>query len=290
MAQGFLGDCLIFIISQRRAGSTLLQRVLAGHPLVQTSAEPWLLLHPVNALREKGIQTECGHDGTYVGLGDFLAHYADGKATYLDAVRAMAQVLYDRALQGTGSTCFLDKTPRYCLIISEHRDLFPEAAFIFLLRYPLAVFCSAMSVWPQDQYWPHLASRFDLILLGLGEDEHVAALFPGSTSLRASSRLAVASYVPRLKNHRLILTLPVLNSSRCGLFIVSGESKPRALSQAWADTAKEPPLPVQIVQAQPGDLIWLVDGVAHASGDVQDVLGAPESAHHSTKGVGKAWK
>ena len=54
----FLGEGLIFIISQPRAGSTLLQRMLSGHPDIATAAEPWLLLHPLYGLRQHGIQAE----------------------------------------------------------------------------------------------------------------------------------------------------------------------------------------------------------------------------------------
>ena len=45
-----LREDLIFVISQPRLGSTFLQRLLAGHPEVQTSAETWLMLHPASGL------------------------------------------------------------------------------------------------------------------------------------------------------------------------------------------------------------------------------------------------
>ena len=54
----YLGHDLIFLISQPRSGSTLLQRMLAGHSWIQTSAETWLMLHPAYGLRHQGIQTD----------------------------------------------------------------------------------------------------------------------------------------------------------------------------------------------------------------------------------------
>ena len=55
---GKQGENLIFIISQPRAGSTLLQRILGGHPEIHTAAEPWIMLHPLYALKSKGCSAE----------------------------------------------------------------------------------------------------------------------------------------------------------------------------------------------------------------------------------------
>ena len=55
LGANYKGHDLIFIISQPRSGSTLLQRVLAGHPDVATSAETWLMLHPVYESRKRGL-------------------------------------------------------------------------------------------------------------------------------------------------------------------------------------------------------------------------------------------
>ena len=44
MSDSYLGDNLIFIISQPRSGSTLLQRMLSGHADIKSAAETWLML------------------------------------------------------------------------------------------------------------------------------------------------------------------------------------------------------------------------------------------------------
>ena len=51
MSDEYLGENLIFIISQPRSGSTLLQRMLSGNKDIKTSAETWLMLHPLYAVR-----------------------------------------------------------------------------------------------------------------------------------------------------------------------------------------------------------------------------------------------
>ena len=127
MAASFLGEGLIFIISQPRSGSTLLQRVLAGGPEVQTSAETWLMLHPLywNKGEEK-IAAEYSSSWAREAVEEFLDNYTDGRDVYDDAIRAWAEVIYTNALQQNGKRYFLDKTPRYFFIIgetSEHQNM-----------------------------------------------------------------------------------------------------------------------------------------------------------------------
>jgi Sulfotransferase family len=139
------GRNLIFLISQPRAGSTLLQRVLGGHPAIHTVSEPWLMLHPVYALR--GVQAEYGGHLAHPALLDFLRALPAGEDTYLEAVRLMCSYLYDSALEQANKSLFLDKTPRYYLIVPELLRIFPEARFIIMLRNPLAVVASIVSTW-----------------------------------------------------------------------------------------------------------------------------------------------
>ncbi|RMD58848.1 sulfotransferase [Candidatus Parcubacteria bacterium] len=180
----FLGDSLIFIISQPRAGSTLLQRILAAHPKVHTSAEPWLMLHPLYALKGEGISAEFDSQLAYAALQDFLAYYADGESTYLQALRCMAGVLYERALQGTGAQFFLDKTPRYYFIIPELYRLFPEARFIFLIRNPLAVLYSILTTWVGSNLHWLARHRHDLLLAPTRILEGIQLVGPNAVVVR----------------------------------------------------------------------------------------------------------
>ncbi len=72
----------------------------------------------------------------------------------------------------------------------------------------------------------HLGSKngsLDLVLLGLGEDGHTASLFPLTSALGESERLAVANWVEKLNTHRLTLTSKAINVARNIVFLVSGK-------------------------------------------------------------------
>ncbi len=155
MADSYRGKNLIFIISQPRSGSTLLQRVLAGHPDIQTSAETWLMLHPVYGLRGAGIETEYGAAFAAEGVREFIQNYAADSDIYDEAIRNWAQTIYGDALGKHGKTIFLDKTPRYFFIVPELYRLFPEAKFIFLIRNPMAVLASELTTYVKGD-WPVL--------------------------------------------------------------------------------------------------------------------------------------
>ncbi|MFN2289781.1 MAG: 6-phosphogluconolactonase [Anaerolineae bacterium] len=107
---------------------------------------------------------------------------------------------------------------------------------------------------------PH--TRFDLMLLGLGSDGHTASLFPDSATLQETARLVAAAeahYEDRPAS-RITLTLPVINTSRHILFLVSGSSKAEILQQVLSEP--QGPLPAQRVQPRAGELTWLVDEAA----------------------------
>ncbi len=149
-APSYKGHNLIFIISQPRAGSTLLQRILGGHPDIHTTAEPWIMLHPLYALKDSGLAAEFDAGLARQGTADFIAQAPEGRTLYIEALQQMGGTLYNRILEVNGKRFFVDKTPRYYLIIDELKCVFPEAKFIILLRNPLAVLSSTLKTWFQN--------------------------------------------------------------------------------------------------------------------------------------------
>lgn len=105
--------------------------------------------------------------------------------------------------------------------------------------------------------------RFDLILLGVGADGHTASLFPGALSLREKKRWVVAVEGAGASSPvgRLTLTLPVINSSRGAVFLVSGPGKGEVLETILKRPDEARGLyPAALVRPTRGELFWLVDG------------------------------
>lgn len=105
--------------------------------------------------------------------------------------------------------------------------------------------------------------RFDLVLLGLGEEGHTASLFPDSPALEERERLVAAPYVDKLRAYRLTLTLPVLNAAARVAFLAAGKSKRAILPQVLYGTGTVP-VPAQRVRPLQGALLWFIDEEAGA--------------------------
>lgn len=106
--------------------------------------------------------------------------------------------------------------------------------------------------------WP----RFDLILLGMGEDGHTASLFPGSAALQERSSITVANWVEKFQSNRITFTFPVLNHAAEDLFLVSGESKSQVLREIFSRSPGQAVYPAEMVRPQNGRLLWIADKAA----------------------------
>jgi len=141
----------IFIVSLPRAGSTLLQRIMGATSEIYTVSEPWLLLPQIYSMKKSGAAAEYGHYNSYLALTDFVKHLPRGWDDYRETIRLNALTLYQKAA-GDQAMYFLDKTPRYNLVVQELHDIFPEAKFIYLWRNPLAVVASILNTWGNGQW------------------------------------------------------------------------------------------------------------------------------------------
>jgi 6-phosphogluconolactonase len=106
--------------------------------------------------------------------------------------------------------------------------------------------------------WP----RFDLVLLGMGEDGHTASLFPGLDAVKEESKWVLATKQPESGQDRITLTLPVLNHAARILFLIAGAAKAERLAQVLRGEPSPDPLPAQLIHPVKGSLEWLVDRAA----------------------------
>ncbi len=106
--------------------------------------------------------------------------------------------------------------------------------------------------------------RFDVIILGIGDDGHTASLFPNSPALNVPDRLAVAARAPDEPRERMTLTLPVINNARAVHFLVAGAAKRHALQCAFGSPKGMQSCPASLVNPTDGSLTWWLDEEAAA--------------------------
>ena len=185
----------------------------------------------------------------------------------------------------------------YSLLAGEYRNRIPwnKALFFFgdernvppdspesnyrmaseTLLEPLGIEGPAVIRWQTElgateaaaEYDRHMAAGgpHDLILLGLGSDGHTASLFPNSSALRETEKLAVANWIDKFNDFRLTMTFPAINRSTCAMFLVSGIEKAGAVRSVLEGEFRPDEYPAQMVGPEQGQLLWLLDEAA-ASG------------------------
>lgn len=106
--------------------------------------------------------------------------------------------------------------------------------------------------------------RFDIMLLGLGENGHTASLFPHTKVIDEQAEGVRELYVEEEKEFRVTLTAPLINRSHHILFLVTGEKKAGILKKILTASYQPENYPAQLVKPVDGTLNWLVDHKAAA--------------------------
>lgn len=106
--------------------------------------------------------------------------------------------------------------------------------------------------------------KFDLILLGMGPDGHVASLFPNHPVLDEKDEwVTFITDSPKSPPERITFTLPVINSASNVAVVVTGESKAEAVHLATDDVGADClSLPARLVRPIRGKLVWFLDKLA----------------------------
>jgi 6-phosphogluconolactonase len=98
--------------------------------------------------------------------------------------------------------------------------------------------------------------KFDLILLGMGDDGHTASLFPNTNALIEKNEVAVINKVPQLKTERITLTYPTILNAIEIIVMVKGENKEEIISELYSSSSKKYPM-LKIVEEH-SNLKWLI--------------------------------
>jgi 6-phosphogluconolactonase len=110
-----------------------------------------------------------------------------------------------------------------------------------------------------SKHFGHGLPVFDLTILGMGPDGHIASLFPGHGELSIGEVVVAESNSPKPPAERLSLSFDVLNASAKLIFVVSGLDKSAAVTAVHTDENCQ--LPAAKIQAK-GETIWFIDQAA----------------------------
>ena len=106
---------------------------------------------------------------------------------------------------------------------------------------------------------------FDVLMLGIGPEGHVASLFPGRPALGDSRPVVAVRDSPKPPPTRLSLTLPSLQAAREVWILASGEEKADAVALALTGAGPEGAAPVPAASARGRQrTLFLLDSAAAA--------------------------
>ena len=152
------------------------------------------------------------------------------------------------------SEAMLSKVPLKANQITRIKGEYPDAEQA-AREYELALF-------ERFKLKPGEFPRFDLLLVGMGNEGHALSLFPGTKALHADGRVAVRNWVGKLYTERITLTAPAACAAAEILFMVTGTDKAPALKGVLEGPYEPEQLPAQLLQPTNGKLLWLVDTAA----------------------------
>ncbi|EEF44157.1 6-phosphogluconolactonase, putative [Ricinus communis] len=101
--------------------------------------------------------------------------------------------------------------------------------------------------------------KFDLVLLGMGPDGHIASLFPGHSLVNENHKwVTFIKDSPKPPPERITFTFPVINSSAYVAVVICGAGKADVVQKALGKNENSDVLPVQMVSPE-GELKWFLD-------------------------------
>lgn len=106
------------------------------------------------------------------------------------------------------------------------------------------------------------SKKFDLVMLGMGDDGHTASLFPKTHGLDVKDRLVIANFIPQKDCWRITLTYTCINEAAHTAIYVMGETKAERVKTVLTSHYDCTLLPIQGVGTAEHRALWIVDADA----------------------------
>ena len=136
--------------------------------------------------------------------------------------------------------------------------------YLFLKGIPKGCAVKKMEGYASDReaaarsYEQPFPEFIDVLLLSVGQDGHIASLFPGDLALLETTRSVVSIVGPKQPPERLTITPRVIQSTKSTFLFALGEEKGRILAQALEQPDDIASLPVRLVLGS----TWVLDSDA----------------------------
>lgn len=106
--------------------------------------------------------------------------------------------------------------------------------------------------------------KFDLVMLGMGDDGHTASLFPFTHGLKSKDRLVVANFLPEKEVWRITMTFEEINKAKHINLYVFGASKAPVVKEVLTGEYNPDLLPSQKIGLPDNKALWILDDKAGA--------------------------
>lgn len=113
-----------------------------------------------------------------------------------------------------------------------------------------------------EEFFGERKARFDLVLLGLGDNAHTASLFPHTPVLHDKTVGVKEVWLPEQQVYRITFTAPLINQARAIAFLAFGAGKAEAVAQVLGTEQNIEQYPAQLIAPTSGEAAWYLDEAA----------------------------
>jgi 6-phosphogluconolactonase len=116
-----------------------------------------------------------------------------------------------------------------------------------------------------EKHFNSAPPKFDLVLLGLGDNAHTASLFPNTPVLDVREVGVKEVFLEDKQIFRITFTAPLINLAHHIAFLLFGSSKAEAVKEVLQGPRDYYQFPAQLIQPVDGDVTWFMDRAAAAA-------------------------